>query len=88
MAEPTTHGRASAPSSGASWTWPLAVLIIISQLGIVALNGTYVRIGLMIGAGAALVVGGMLSARRRDNKPTTGSLEPWKNSSALSGGSA
>ena len=32
----------------------LAALIIISQLGIVALNGTYVLIGLMIGAGAAL----------------------------------
>lgn len=50
----------------------LAVLIIISQLGIVVLNGTYVLIGLMIGAGAALVVGGLLSARRRDNGPTTG----------------
>src|SRR5687767_2604788 len=41
----------------------LAVLIIISQLGLVALNGTYVVIGLMIGAGAALVIGGLLSAR-------------------------
>ena len=50
----------------------LAALIIISQLGIVALNGTYVLIGLMIGAGAALIVGGLLSARRRDNKPTSG----------------
>ena len=50
----------------------LAVLIIVSQLGIVALNGTYVLIGLMIGAGAALVVGGLLSARKRDNEPTTG----------------
>lgn len=50
----------------------LAVLIIISQLGIVALNGTYVVIGLMLGAGAALVIGGLLSARRRDNSPTTG----------------
>ena len=50
----------------------LAALIIISQLGIVALNGTYVLIGLMIGAGAALIVGGLVSARRRDNKPTTG----------------
>ena len=45
----------------------LAALIIIARLGIVALNGTYVLIGLMIGAGAALVVGGLLSARRRDN---------------------
>ena len=50
----------------------LAVLIIISQLGIVVLNGTYVLIGLMIGAGAALVVGGLLSARKRDNSTTTG----------------
>jgi hypothetical protein len=50
----------------------LAALIIISQLGIVVLNGTYVLIGLMIGAGAALVVGGLLSARRRDKDTTTG----------------
>jgi hypothetical protein len=50
----------------------LAALIIIGQLGIVALNGTYVLIGLMIGAGAALVVGGLLSARGRDKESTTG----------------
>ena len=50
----------------------LAALIIISQLGIVALNGTYVLIGLMIGAGAALVIGGLLSARGRDKASTTG----------------
>lgn len=50
----------------------LAALIIISRLGIVALNGTYVLIGLMIGAGAALIIGGLLSARRRDNKSTSG----------------
>ncbi|QDG67890.1 MULTISPECIES: hypothetical protein [Micrococcaceae] len=50
----------------------LAALIIIAQLGIVTLNGTYVLIGLMIGAGAALVIGGLLSARKRDNEPTTG----------------
>ncbi|BCW72361.1 hypothetical protein [Arthrobacter sp. NicSoilB8] len=50
----------------------LAALIIVSQLGIVALNGTYVLIGLMIGAGAALIVGGLLSARRRDNESTSG----------------
>jgi hypothetical protein len=50
----------------------LAALIIIGQLGIVALNGTYVLIGLMIGAGAALVVGGLLSARGRDKETTTG----------------
>lgn len=50
----------------------LAVLIIIAQLGIVTLNGTYVLIGLMIGAGAALVIGGLLSARKRDNEPITG----------------
>ncbi|MCT9624568.1 hypothetical protein HWD94_05455 [Pseudarthrobacter equi] len=50
----------------------LAALIIVAQLGIVTLNGTFVLIGLMIGAGAALVVGGLLSARKRDNQPTTG----------------
>jgi hypothetical protein len=49
----------------------LAALIIISQLGIVALNGTYVAIGLMIGAGAALVIGGLLSARGRDKEAST-----------------
>jgi hypothetical protein len=49
----------------------LAALIIVAQLGFVTLNGTYVLIGLMIGAGAALVVGGLLSARKRDNQPTT-----------------
>ncbi len=49
----------------------LAALIIVTQLGVVTLNGTYVLIGLMIGAGAALVVGGLLSARKRDNEPTT-----------------
>lgn len=50
----------------------LAALIIVAQLGIVTLNGTYVLIGLMIGAGVALVAGGLLSARKRDNEPTTG----------------
>ena len=50
----------------------LAALIIISQLGIVALNGTYVAISLMIGAGAALVIGGLLSARGRDKEASTG----------------
>ncbi|MFH5878397.1 hypothetical protein [Arthrobacter sp. NA-172] len=43
----------------------LAALIVISKLGLVALNGNYVLIGLMIGAGAALVIGGLLSARSR-----------------------
>jgi hypothetical protein len=50
----------------------LAILIVIAQLGIVQLNGTYVLIGLMVGAGAALVIGGLLSARRRDKETTTG----------------
>lgn len=50
----------------------LAALIIIAGLGIVALDGTYVLIGLMIGAGAALVIGGLLSARGRDKEPTKG----------------
>ncbi|XTR53121.1 hypothetical protein ACOM2C_08450 [Pseudarthrobacter sp. So.54] len=49
----------------------LAALIIVAQLGIVALNGTYVLIGLMIGAGAALVVGGLMSARGRDKATST-----------------
>ena len=49
----------------------LAVLIAVSQLGLIALNGTYVLIGLMIGAGAALVVGGLAAARKRDNELTT-----------------
>jgi xanthine/uracil permease len=50
----------------------LAALLIISRLGILALNGTYVLIGLMIGAGAALIIGGLVSARKRDKNPTTG----------------
>ncbi|WP_411373933.1 hypothetical protein ACLH0K_12730 [Arthrobacter sp. MPF02] len=49
----------------------LAALVIVAQLGFVTLNGTYVLIGLMIGAGAALVVGGLLFARKRDNDTTT-----------------
>jgi hypothetical protein len=38
----------------------------------VALDGTYVLIGLMLGAGAALVVGGLISARGRDKDSSTG----------------
>ncbi len=75
----TAAGAGSAPPSGArvgTVVWglivlALAALIIIAQLGIVTLNGTYVLIGLMIGAGAALVVGGLAAARKRDNEPTT-----------------
>jgi len=75
----TTAGASGAPATGArvgTIVWglivlALAALIIIAQLGIVTLNGTYVLIGLMIGAGAALVVGGLLSARKRDNSPST-----------------
>ena len=72
-AEPAGHS----PARVGTVVWglivlALAVLIVIAQLGIVTLNGTYVLIGLMIGAGAALVVGGLLSARKRDNGPTTG----------------
>ena len=68
---------AEAPARVGTIVWglvvlALAVLIVISQLGIVVLNGTYVLIGLMIGAGAALVVGGLLSARKRDNGATNG----------------
>ena len=50
----------------------LAALIIIAGLNLVVLDGTYVLIGLMIGAGAALVIGGLLSARGRDKEPTKG----------------
>ena len=75
----TAAGAPGAPAAGArvgTIVWglivlALAALIIIAQLGIVTLNGTYVLIGLMIGAGAALVVGGLLSARKRDNSPST-----------------
>jgi len=69
--------RAGSPARVGTVVWgltvlALAALIIISRLGFVALNGTYVLIGLMIGAGAALIVGGLLSARRRDNKSSAG----------------
>ncbi len=75
----TAAGTDSAPPAGVrvgTVVWglivlALAALIIIAQLGIITLNGTYVLIGLMIGAGAALVVGGLLSARKRDNGPAT-----------------
>ncbi|MCB5282156.1 hypothetical protein QK292_06650 [Arthrobacter sp. AL08] len=49
----------------------LAALIIVSELRLVSLNGSYVVIGLMIGAGAALVVGGLLSSRGRDKATPT-----------------
>ncbi|RAM35999.1 hypothetical protein [Arthrobacter globiformis] len=68
---------AAAPARVGTIVWglvvlALAVLITVSQLGIVVLNGTYVLIGLMIGAGAALVIGGLLAARKRDNSTTNG----------------
>ncbi|MDQ0768276.1 hypothetical protein QF031_001025 [Pseudarthrobacter defluvii] len=72
---PDTGGTAPARVGTVVWgliVLALAALIIVAQLGIVTLNGTYVLIGLMIGAGVALVVGGLLSARKRDNEPTTG----------------
>jgi hypothetical protein len=77
---PSTTGTdepAEAPARVGTIVWglvvlALAVLIVISQLGIVVLNGTYVLIGLMIGAGAALVIGGLLSARKRDNSTPNG----------------
>ena len=79
-AKPSAAGSAQpaeAPARVGTIVWglvvlALAVLIVISQLGIVVLNGTYVLIGLMIGAGAALVIGGLLSARKRDNSTTNG----------------
>lgn len=72
-----TDEPAAAPARVGTIVWglvvlALAVLIVISQLGIVVLNGTYVLIGLMIGAGAALVIGGLLAARKRDNRTTNG----------------
>ncbi|MCB5274478.1 hypothetical protein BJG92_02012 [Arthrobacter sp. SO5] len=68
--------QASSPARVGTVVWglivlALAALIIISRLGLVALNGTYVLIGLMIGAGAALVIGGVLSARGRDKDSFT-----------------
>jgi hypothetical protein len=74
---PTTAGHEpadAAPARVGTVVWglivlALAALIIVAQLGIVTLNGTYVLIGLMIGAGVALVDGGLLSARKRDNDP-------------------
>lgn len=72
-----TEPREDSPARVGTIVWglivvALAALIIISQLGLVALNGTYVAIGLMIGAGAALVIGGLLSARGRDKEASTG----------------
>jgi hypothetical protein len=61
----------------------LAALIIISKLGLVALNGNYVLIGLMIGAGAALVIGGLVSARSRKSK--AGQVETDPGSGTLHG---
>lgn len=48
----------------------LATLLLVSAMGWVSLNGTYVLIGLMIGAGAALVVGGLLAARKGPRQVT------------------
>lgn len=76
----TTAGNvppATAPVRVGTVVWglivlALAALVIVAQLGLVALNGTYVLIGLMIGAGIALVLGGVLSARKRDNGTVEG----------------
>ncbi len=65
---PASSPRARARVGTVVWgliVLALAALIIISKLGLVALNGNYVLIGLMIGAGAALVIGGLVSARSR-----------------------
>ncbi|MDQ0755453.1 hypothetical protein [Arthrobacter sp. B3I4] len=72
--DPSTAGTPGARVGTIVWgliVLVLAALIIISRLGLVVLNGTYVLIGLMIGAGAALVIGGLLSARGRDKETTT-----------------
>jgi hypothetical protein len=72
--------REGAPARVGTVVWglvvlALAALIAISRLGLVALDGSYVVIGLMLGAGAALVIGGLLSARgsarARDKEPPT-----------------
>lgn len=51
----------------------LAVLIIIASVSAVQLDPVQVLIGLLLGSGAALVVGGVLSALRkqpaRDKQP-------------------
>ncbi|WP_245413345.1 hypothetical protein [Arthrobacter celericrescens] len=54
----------------------LAALIIISKLGLIALNANYVLIGLMIGAGAALIIGGLVSARSHSPKQKESDGEP------------
>jgi hypothetical protein len=48
----------------------LAALLLVSTMGWVVLDGTYVLIGLMIGAGAALVIGGLVAARRGSKQVT------------------
>ncbi|MFK0006724.1 hypothetical protein ACIQTZ_06695 [Paenarthrobacter sp. NPDC090520] len=53
----------------------LSALLLVSTLGWVVLNGTYVLIGLMIGAGAALVVGGLLAASRGSRRVTKSSQQ-------------
>lgn len=68
-------GRARARVGTVVWglvVLALAGLIIITGLDLVVLDGTYVVIGLMLGAGAALVIGGLVSARGRDKEPTKG----------------
>ena len=51
-------------------TRALAALLLVSTMGWIVLDGTYVLIGLMIGAGAALVVGGLVAARRGSKQVT------------------
>ena len=68
-------GRARARVGTVVWglvVLALAALIIITGLDLVVLDGTYVVIGLMLGTGAALVIGGLVSARGRDKEPTKG----------------
>lgn len=69
------NGRARARVGTVVWglvVLALAGLIIITGLDLVVLDGTYVVIGLMLGTGAALVIGGLVSARGRDKEPTKG----------------
>ncbi|MDP5228114.1 MULTISPECIES: hypothetical protein [Arthrobacter] len=46
----------------------LATLLVISRMGLVVLDGGEVLIWLMLGTGAALLVGGLVSAAGRKNR--------------------
>ncbi|MDJ0321258.1 hypothetical protein [Pseudarthrobacter sp. PS3-L1] len=67
---------ATAPVRVGTMVWgllivALAAIIIIGTLEPLSLNGTYVTIGLIIGAGVALVTGGLIAGKQRDNHSPT-----------------